>query len=248
MSDMTSVDVGGQRRGGFGASVGRAIRVLFSPSQVYGELEKRPEWLAPLLICVLIAVLSSAILIPSVIGPQQVEQLEQRGLTEEQMEAARPWVEGNRILVMGIVMAAIGTPIVLLIAGLVLHLVCAVILGGQANFVRTFSVITFAWMVSLPESIIKVPISLATKTAEVQTSLALLMTRDASAGFWHRFLYSFLNHVDIFTVWRILLVGLGVSVMFRFSRQKSYYAVVGLWLVVAVLLSVLGAVMPTPVR
>jgi len=152
------------------------------------------------------------------------------------------------MLGIGVATAVVGTPIVLLVVGLVLHLVCAVVMGGQANFARTFSLVAFAWMVSLPESIVKVPISLASKNPEVQTSLALLLSKETSASFPYRFIYSFLNHVDIFALWRVLLVGVGVSLMFKFPRRKSYYVVVGLWLAFALLASLLGAVMPGPGR
>ena len=244
MSDAATVDAGGARAGGFSGSVGRAIRVLFAPAQVFTELERKPEWLVPIIICVLVAILSSIILIPSVILPHQRELLEERGLTEEQMEAARPWLEGGRTMIIAVVTSVVGTPIVLLIVAGVFHLVCGLLLGGQANFVRTFSVASFAWMVSLPESIVKVPLALASKSAEVQTSLGLLMARDPAAGFGYRFVQSFLAHIDIFSVWKVLLLAIGVSVMFRFTRQKSYYVAGGIWVVYILLASALGSVMP----
>jgi len=244
MSDVTTVDAGGARAGGFKGSLGRAIRVLYAPAQVFTELERRPEWLAPVVICILVAILSSIILVPNVILPQQRELLEERGLTEQQLEAARPWLEGGRTLIIAVVTSIVGTPIVLLIIAGVFHLVCGLILGGQANFLRTFSVASFAWMVGLPESIVKVPLAVASKSAEVQTSLALFMTRDPSAGFGHRFIYGLLSHIDIFSLWKVLLLALGVSVMFKFTRQKSYYIAGGIWLVYILLASALGSIMP----
>jgi len=242
MSDVTTLDAGGA--GGFTGSLGRAIRVLFAPTRVFSELERRPQWLVPVIICVLVAILSSIILIPSVILPHQRELLEERGLTEQQMEAARPWLEGGRTMIIAVITSVVGTPIVLLIVAGVLHLVCSLLLGGQSNFLRTFSVASFAWMVSLPESIVKVPLALASKSAEVQTSLGLLMARDQSAGFGYRFVQSFLSHIDVFSLWKVLLLALGISVMFKFTRQKSYYVAGGVWVVFILLASVLGSIMP----
>jgi hypothetical protein len=244
MSDLTTVEAGGAKAGGFAGSLGRAIRVLFAPSRVFADLERRPEWLAPLIICILVAILSAVILIPSVIQPEQRAKLEERGLTEEQLEAAGPWLAGGRMLIIGIVTSIVGTPIAFLIVAGVLHLVCGLIMGGQANFVRTFCVVAFASMVKLPESIVKVPLSLASKSAEVQTSLALLMTRDPAAGFASRFAYNLLGHIDIFALWEVFLVVVGVAAMFKFSRQKSYYAVGGLWVVYILLASAVASIMP----
>ena len=244
MSDVVGVDAGGAGTGGFVDSLGKAFRVLVAPTRVFAELERRPAWLAPIIICILVAVLSSIILVPSVILPHQRELLEERGLTEEQLEAARPWLEGGRTLIIATVTSVVGTPIVLLIVAGVFHLVCSLLLGGQANFVRTFSVAAFSWMVSVPESIVKVPLALASKTPEVQTGLGLLMARDSSAGYAYRFVQSLLAHVDVFSVWKVVLLALGVAVMFKFTRKKSYYVAGGIWVVYILLASALGSVMP----
>ncbi len=244
MSDVVTVGAGGGGTDGFTASVGRAIRVLFAPAQVFTELDRKPGWLVPVVICVLVTILSSIILIPSVILPHQRELLEERGLTEEQLEAAQPWLEGGRTMIIAVVTAVVGTPVVLLIVAGVFHLVCGLILGGQANFLRTFCVASFAWMVSVPESIVKVPLALASKSPEVQTSLGLLMARDPSAGFGYRFVQSFLAHIDVFSLWKVILLALGVSVMFRFTRKKAYYAAGGIWVVYILLASALASVMP----
>ncbi|MBN1503869.1 MAG: YIP1 family protein [Candidatus Eisenbacteria bacterium] len=241
MSSVGTLNAGGGT-GGFVGSLGRAFRVLFAPTQVFTELERKPEWLAPVVICILVAVLSSIILVPSVILPHQRQLMEERGLTEEQLEAARPWLESGRTLIIAVVTSVVGTPIVLLIVAGVFHLVCGLLLRGQANFMRTFSVAAFAWMVSLPEAIVKVPLALASKSPEVQTGLGLLMARDQSAGFGYRFVQSVLSNVDIFTLWKVVLLALGVAVMFKFTRRKSYYATGGIWLVYVLLASAAGSI------
>ena len=48
-------------------------------------------------------------------------------------------------------------------------------------------------------------------------------------------LYHLLSKVDIFTLWRLFLLGLAVSAVARFSRRKSYALVVGVWLLFVVL-------------
>jgi hypothetical protein len=246
MSDLTTPGVEAPEKGGLMSSLRRAVRVVYSPARVFQELEKRPDWLVPLIICVLVAAISSWILLPSVILPQQREALENRpGLTEEQLEAARPWLEGNRPVYLGLGTATVFTALILVVVAGIFHLICALLLGGQANFARTFAVVVYSSLIMVPESIVKVPLQLLTKRTEGLTSLALLISSpDASKAFAYRFLYRFLDQVDVFAAWRLVLMAIGLSIMFKFTRQKSYYVVVALWLVYALGSSVLAAMVP----
>ncbi|MFH0778579.1 MAG: Yip1 family protein [Candidatus Eisenbacteria bacterium] len=241
MNELTSPNAVQPDQGGPAKSVEMALRVLFSPAEVFEELNRRPRWLVPLVICVLLAVISSWILIPSVILPAQREALEQRGMTEEQLEAAGVWLEGNRALIIGIVSAVVVTCLMFVVVAGVFHLVCGVLLQGKANFVRTFAVVAYSQMVMLPEVIVKLPIQMITKKQEVQTSLALLLDKNASESLGYRLLYQFVSQVEIFTLWKILLISMGLSVVFKFSRRKGYYVGGGAWLAWAVLASVVAA-------
>jgi hypothetical protein len=247
MSDLTTPGVEVTEKGGLMSSLRRVVRVVYGPVQVFQELERRPDWLIPLLICVLVAAISSWVLIPSVILPAQREALESRGLTEQQLEAARPWLEGNRPLYVGLVTAVVFTALAFVVVAGVFHLICALLLGGQGNFARTFAVVAYSSIVSVPESIVKVPIQLITKSAEAHTSLALVLSSpEASSGFAYRFLYRFLDQFDLFAFWKLVLMAIGLSVMFKFSRQKSYYVVGALWLVYALGVSVVSGIAPRP--
>jgi len=245
MSDLTVQGVEASEKGGFMGSLRRVVRVVYSPAGVFQELERRPDWLVPLIICVLVAAISSWILIPRVILPAQIEALESRNLPEQQLEAARPWLEGSRPLTIGLISAVAFTVIAFLVVAGVFHLVCALLLGGQANFARTFSVVAYSSVITVPASIVKVPIQLATKSVEAHTSLALILSSPgAASGFAYRFLYRFLDQFDVFAFWEIVLLGVGLSIMFKFSRQKAYYVVVILWLVYALGAAAVSGIAP----
>ena len=247
MNDLTTQGVEAEQKGGLTSSLSRVLRVVYSPAQVFLELDRRPDWLVPLLICLLVAAISSWVLIPNVILPTQREALESRGLTEEQLEAARPWLEGNRPVYIGLATALVFTALGLVVVAGIFHLVCALLLGGQANFVRTFAVMVYSSIVIVPESIVKVPIQLITKSAEAHTSLALILSApEGSSVFAYRFLYRFLDQVDIFALWKVVLIAVGLSVMFKFPRRKSYYVVGALWLVYAVVVSLVSGFVPHP--
>ncbi|MCX5800703.1 MAG: YIP1 family protein [Candidatus Eisenbacteria bacterium] len=248
MSDLTTPSVETTERTGWMNSLRRVVRVVYGPAQVFGELDRRPDWLVPLIICVLVAAIGSWILLPTVILPAQREVLESRGLTEEQLEAARPWLEGSRPLYVGLATAVVFTALGLVVVAGILYLICAMLLGGDANFVRTFAVIVYSSVIVVPESLVKIPIQLITKSAEAHTSLALILSSPgASSVFAYRFLYRFLDQVsDMFAIWKFILVAVGISVMFKFPRRKSYYVVGALWLIWALGVAVVSGLTHRP--
>jgi hypothetical protein len=61
----------------------------------------------------------------------------------------------------------------------------------------------------------------------VQTSLGLLLSPEAKGSF----LYSVLSSFDIFTVWQVILVSMGLGVMYKFTTKKAFTTVLILWII-----------------
>ncbi len=243
-----STDPGQPESGGLVSSFGNAIRVLFSPLSVFESLDKRPNWLAPLLICVVVAALSSWIILNPVTIPEQRRQMEERferqGMTEEQLERATQFFDSKIMTLIAVLSPVLLIPLAVLVVAGVLHFVCSLILGGQTTYSRTFAVMAYSSMVILPGAIVKVPLQLAQKTTQVHAGLGLLLsTPDASAGFGYRFIYNLLAQIDVFNIWEVILVAVGISVVYKFSRTKSYYTLGVLWIIWLLGSSAIGALM-----
>jgi hypothetical protein len=236
MSALATTGIGEPEDGGLVGSFGNAIRVLFSPQTVFQGLDKRPNWLAPLLICVVVAALSSWIILNPVTIPEQREQMEERfeqqGMTEEQLERATQFFDSKIMTLIAVLSPVLLIPLAILVVSGVLHFVCTLILGGQTSFSRTFAVMAYSSMIILPGAIVKVPLQLVQKTTQVHAGLGLLLsTPDSSASFAHRFFYNLLAQVDVFNVWEVILVAIGISIIYKFTRTKSYYTVGVLWII-----------------
>jgi hypothetical protein len=65
------------------------------------------------------------------------------------------------------------------------------------------------------------------KTAQVHTSLAAIMP----SGSDESLLFKILSHTDIFTIWEIWLISLGLAIVYKFSTKKAATLVIGLYLV-----------------
>jgi hypothetical protein len=99
-------------------------------------------------------------------------------------------------------------------------------LQGQGKFKVTFSVLCYSALVTVPALIVKTPLMFARQTAQVQTSLALILPPDAEDTFLFRLLANF----DIFMIWQLIILTIGLAVAHRISRGKSAGIVFGLWL------------------
>ena len=91
-------------------------------------------------------------------------------------------------------------------------------------------------MISVLSALVKVPLILATGTLSVGTSLAVFMPSDSYATF----LYNFLAKFDVFSIWQVIVVAIGMSVIYRFTTRRSLILVGALWFVYVLISAGLG--------
>jgi hypothetical protein len=213
------------------------LGIFASPGETFGRLKEKPTWLIPLVIVVGFGVLSSAALFRKVVVPTQIERLTSNpDIPEEQMKKVKMTMGGTRGMVIALVGPAVAVPIVsCILAGLL----CALssILGGDVTFKKMFSLVCHSSLIGVLASIIKVPIMFVKGSMSVHTSLALIVPNMSTTSN----VFQLLSKVDIFTIWQVYLVGLGLSIMSGISSKKSTISIFLLWVVwVAISVFLLG--------
>ncbi len=68
---------------------------------------------------------------------------------------------------------------------------------------------------------------LAKNSFDVPFSPAAFLSSDMKEDF----IYKFLAKFDLFTIWMIVLLIIGFSVIYKFTQGKAATAVVGLWVI-----------------
>lgn len=203
--------------------------IYFAPSKVFHALKERPRWILPLVIVLFVVALTTVLtmtLAREAITARQQEALQERGLTEEQMEQAMQFTQGPAAAISGAVGAVIITAVLLLIFALVLNLFVP-LFGGESGFKKIFSVICFAALVMVPAAILKILMIAATRTPYVTTSLALLAPGLAKDSFAYQLLAGF----DLFVIWEMVLVAMGISITNGLARKNAYILVFVIWIV-----------------
>ena len=223
-----------------GSLLGTLVNIFVSPREAYEAIDRQPRWVLPLVIVIIAAVVAGMFVAPMAMEERMAEQrdklIEQRGMTPEQADQAL--AVGAKIgKITAPIMAAVGSVVVIVVVALALLFLGNVILGGESSFKKLFAMYAWTSLIGVLATIVKVPLMLSRGTANVQTSLAALL----DPGQKGTFLYQLLTHTDVFSLWQLLLVCIGMAVIYRFTVKKATTGVVPLYVIYAVVAAVIGA-------
>lgn len=205
------------------------LDIYFAPSKVFNALKEKPRWILPLAIVLVVVALTTVLTMNFArdeIFARQQEALQERGLTEEQMEQAMQFTQGPVAAISGAVGAVIFTGVLLLIFAVVVNLFVP-LFGGESGFKKVFSVICFSALVMIPAAILKLLMIATTKSPYVTTSLALLAPGLAKNSFAYQLLAGF----DFFVIWEMVLVAMGLSITNSINRKNAYILVFVIWII-----------------
>jgi hypothetical protein len=206
--------------------------IYTAPTAVFTRLREKPTWVIPLIIALVATLAITALSIQYVDWSGQrekmLEQFEERGMTEEQQEQALERMESftdNPLMRYGFpLLGAIITQLVAFFFLALVYNLSLPLLGATGNFTRVMSVTAWAGLVMVPAVVVRAILTIMSKSAEVSTSL-LLVAPNVSNGF----LKVVLSRVDLFTIWQLVLVAIGLKVMFDIKGSKSYWLVAAVW-------------------
>jgi hypothetical protein len=195
----------------------RLIGVFISPGETFADVARKPGFWAPLIA----VVLGSVAMIETMIWKIGLERLARMGIeqsgrassmTPEQMDQAVS--QGAKIT--GIFMHVagfLGPPIVLLIIAGVGLLIVNVIFGARAKFKTVFSLVCYADLVSVLGALTSVAVMLFGDPDHFNSQNPI----PGNVGFFlnphevSKPLYALASSADIFAIWLLILLGLGVS-------------------------------------
>jgi len=218
----------------------KVLSIFFEPRKVFESLKIKPTWLVPFIIVILLGMVYYYYAYPIIMSEQVAKIQANEKIPEEQKQAIIERMGGGEhppVWQLGI--TPIGGLIYLVIASAVLFFVFNVLLGGDSTFRKVFSVYCYSALVGIPATIVKLPLTLVKKSTDVQTSLAILLSPDAKGSF----LYNILSSFDIFVIWQVILISIGLAVVYKFTPKKSYTTVFVLWIVYVFLKSGLSSLL-----
>lgn len=220
------------------SGVSKVFNIFFEPRRVFESLNIKPTWIVPIIIVALLGVSFFYFTFPYMID-QQVQRIRDNENIPDQAKTSiiEKMEEQTHPPLWQMAIAPAGILVSFIVVVAVLFFVFNVLLGGDSTFRRVFSTYCYSSLVTIPATIVKFPLVMAKENINVQTSLALVLSPDKQGSF----IYSVLSSFDIFTIWQVMLLSIGLGVMYKFTTKKAMMAVFVLWIVWILLKSGLGS-------
>jgi hypothetical protein len=215
--------------------VARFIGVLTAPRETFASVAAAPKWLAMLALTTVIIAVCTALPLTTDAGQQaaidqQEQQMQSFGMTvndqmHEQMEkgAARmPYITAASVLVVSPIFAV-------LIAGILFAIFNAA-MGGEASFKQVFAILVHAGVISALSAVFSGAVNyFRGSTGSVANLGALLpMLSDKS------FLAHLLGMVDVFLIWYVIVLAIGLAVLYRRRTQPIAISLLTVYAVIAI--------------
>lgn len=210
------------------------LGVLVSPVKTFKAIAVDPRMLIPAIIIIALSALVTAIIVPETQELTRTLLQKNPQMTADMIEKSVKWAGIGAVI--GVIFI---TPLMWLIQSALLALFNQLSIG-QATFKQLFAVSVFSSVPSIIGSILKsglIKTMGAQSITSIKTSLALILPSNTNSGF----LFTFLNAIDLFTVWALILLSIGGGIAMNKDSKKVGIYIFALWLVFILATSFLGA-------
>jgi len=224
-------------------TIQRIIGVLSNPGPTFESIVQRPNILGPLLIFIVISVVSAVAV---------AVKVDFDALARETIEA-NPNIPADKVessvgITKGIMKVSMyASPLLIVLMLVIVAGVCLLafrMFGGEGNFNQAMAVTAYAWMPRLIRGVLGAIVTLAKGSVSIydlqnplMSNLAFLFDPKTQPV-----QYAVGAAFDIFNIWSLVLLIIGLAAMSKLSKARSAAIVIVLWLVIN-LLSLIGPAM-----
>jgi hypothetical protein len=187
-----------------------------SPRSTYADIAARPRPFGAVVAVVLIITVATFVFLSTRVGQralldQQLTVMESFGFnpTEEMIENMERGI--GRAPYFTAVGQVVMIPLVMIVTAGILLGIFNAILGGDATFKQVFGIVAYSSFISVLAALFSFPLQYARETMSSPASLAVFfpMLDDTS------FLGRLLGSIDLFRVWWIISLAIGVGVLYK---------------------------------
>jgi len=226
----------------------RLIGTIFSPGATFEDINRKPTWIAAVIISMLLIVIGSAVFSwrakpdwDRIFRQQIKRQLEKtnQSLTPEQIEQR---VEFSKKLVPYFpAIAAVSIPIVYVVIAAILAL-GMMLIQAQTTFKKLLSVVSWSYAGTTLVQAIVGNVAMLVQDQEtlnnidptqgvnlVPSNLGAFLPEGTSGA-----VMAFANSIDVFSIWYLIILSIGLAAIAgsrKITAKKTGMMVVGFWLV-----------------
>lgn len=217
----------------------RVWGILTSPKETFADVVARPRWFGMLALVLVVTALSFAVFFWTQVGQtafldQAVEQARKAGREIPEAQWAVTQKMASYMWIIYPVATLVFVPIFwLAIAGL-LFAVFNAALGGTSTFKQLFSVFVHSTAVTIVQQLFVWPLNYVRESMSSATNLAVFLPMLDEGSFLARFL----GTIDLFLVWWIVVLSIGLGVLFK---RKTGPIAAGLFVVYGIIAVIIAA-------
>jgi Yip1 domain len=210
--------------------------ILTSPSETFADVVARPRWFGMLAVVLVITAVCLGAFFSTQVGQtawldQYAEQARKAGQEVPQAQ----WAMMEKIAsYMGIiypVAVIVFAPIMWVAMSGLLFLVFNVAMGGTATFRQMYAVFVHSAAVTALQQIFIWPLNYVRETMSSATNLAVFVPMLDEGSFLARLL----GMIDLFIVWWVVVLSIGLAVLFKRKTGSIATALFAVYLVIAVI-------------
>jgi hypothetical protein len=215
-STSTSEPAPGAPQVGPRSLLARSLGVIHSPGPTFASVAAHPRWLGVLVLTLGISTACLAVLLQTDVGHQVFVDQAVRFIEAYGIEVSDAQYAGiERMSERGAVFGAVGAPVggvlmVALLAGLVVG-IFNVGFDGRASYRQAFAVVAHAGIILTLRTLFATPLNYARESLASPTSLGVFVPMLDEASVVARFL----SLIDVFFIWWVIVLAIGVSVLYR---------------------------------
>jgi hypothetical protein len=221
----------------------RVFGILRSPRAVFRHMTLRPRWADVMIVGLAATLVCGIALLQTSVGRQAlVDQLERTAFAFGQPVDDAQYARFEELSEQGVRYAAVRAiasgPMIAFGAAAILFGIFSAALGGQATYRQTLAITAHAGVVLALRDVIAAPVNYVRETLASPATLTMFvpMLDEASPA------ARFFGAIDLFVVWWVVLVAVGVSVLYQRPLRATALAFVGAYVAAAVLLAIAMAV------
>jgi hypothetical protein len=214
----------------------RFIGIITSPRETFESIVAHPKWLGMLaLAAVTMGLLFGGFLFTKV-GQDAwldaaVNSSFSRNVTDQQiqgMQRIAPFVG-----YFAVVQFLILLPIISAVLSGILYAVFNAIMAGTATFKQVFAVVVHAGPIAVLSALFTVPLNYFRGTMSSATNLGVFLPMLPEQSFAAHFL----GVIDLFLIWQLLVLSIGLAVLYRRRTQPIAMALLAVYAVIALIIA-----------
>ena len=209
--------------------------IFLDPERTFISLDKKPDFYVPLVILAVFATVFTYFAMPVISQfhmDEMIKRTAESDISPEQLQ---------RIADAGRTFGLISPPIFVFIGALIISglLLFAgnIIIGGNQKFVKVLSIYSYTALIGVIAYAVKLPLILSKNTLEVYTSPALFFPASAK----DTMAFKIAALLDLFTIWQIIVISIGMAVIYKITFQKSASVIGTMFVIYAAVAIIFGS-------